>query len=88
MEFSGSHMSEKRIGELWESYRQVLPRTASATQVIETRRAFYAGAQGLFHSILTMLEPGEDATDGDLSKMDAIQKELHDFAKLIESGVA
>jgi hypothetical protein len=38
-------MPNNIIFNQWKSYRQqVLPPTAGETQVIETRRAFYAGA--------------------------------------------
>jgi len=79
---------DKKIEALWLSYRAILPKDASANQIIETRRAFYAGAQGLFHAILTALEPGQDATEGDLAYMDNIERELRDFAVLIADGVA
>ncbi len=81
-------MPDKKIEALWSSYRAILPKDAGTTQIIETRRAFYAGAQGLFHAILNSLEPGQDATDGDLKYMDDIQRELSDFAMLIKDGVA
>lgn len=37
------------LKEAWEDYRRkVVPKTAGENQVIETRRAFYAGAAAMF----------------------------------------
>lgn len=70
----------------WHSYRAiVIPKTAGATQVEECHRAFYAGAAILFESIMRMLDPGEEPTDADLTKMDAIQKELRDFGRGLDA---
>lgn len=52
---------------------------APAEQVREMRMAFMAGAQHTFHSILTVLDPGEDPTDDDLRRMDLINRELTAF---------
>lgn len=79
----------KPIAALWESYRKVvLPKEAHGTQIIETRRAFYAGAQALFHATLSKLEPGDEATDNDLAYMDDIDQELREFCELVRNGVA
>jgi hypothetical protein len=59
----------------------VLPEDVGPIQLLETRRAFYAGAQHLFSTILHMLDPGEDPTEADLTRMDAIDKELRDWAR-------
>jgi hypothetical protein len=81
-------MKAKHVETLWLSYRAILPKTASASQIIETRRAFYAGCQGLFHYILSNFEKGEEATDADMAMMDDITRELSEFAKLVGNGVA
>ncbi len=81
-------MATERIKKIWETYRAILPKDASANQIIETRRAFYAGADALFVTILNLLEPGAEATDNDLKMLDEIQKEFNDFAELIKNGVA
>lgn len=72
----------------WEAYRAILPKDASATQIIETRRAFYAGAQCLMHLLLQRLEPGTEETENDLKMMDDIDSELRQFAINISNGVA
>ena len=70
----------------WLSFRKmVIPPDAPAIQVSEMHKAFLAGAQHLFGSIMTILEPGAEPTEKDLARMDLIAKELGDFYKLIKS---
>ena len=57
---------------------------APADQLREMRMAFFAGAQHLFGSIMTVLEPGDEPTDKDLARMDLIHKELDAFIKDFE----
>ena len=52
---------------------------APAIQLEEMRNAFFAGAQHLFSSIMTILEPGAEPTDKDLERFDLIDKELRSF---------
>jgi hypothetical protein len=52
---------------------------APALQLDEMRMAFFAGAQHLFSSIMTILEPDAEPTDKDLERMDLIDKELKRF---------
>jgi hypothetical protein len=49
---------------------------------------FFAGAQHLFSSIVTILDPGEEPTDADIHKMDLIDRELQKFAREFELKVA
>jgi hypothetical protein len=60
---------------------------APADQLREMRMAFFAGAQHLFGSIMTMLEPGEEGTEADLRRMDLIARELDDFYAEIKKRV-
>jgi len=72
----------------WASYRHlVIPATASATQIEETRRGFYAGAQHLFGSIMSILEPGAEPTENDLKRFDYIHAELEEFARSFRLGM-
>jgi hypothetical protein len=57
---------------------------APAEQLREMRMAFFAGAQHLFGSIMSVLEPGDEPTDKDLQRMDLIHKELDAFIKDFE----
>ena len=64
----------------WVALRlQAVPHNAPAVQLQEMRMAFMAGAQHLFGSILSILDPGLEETDADLSRMDLIHKELAAF---------
>lgn len=57
-----------------------IPREASATQLEEMRNAFFAGAQHLFSSIITILDPGDvEPTEADLARMSLINTELNTF---------
>jgi hypothetical protein len=77
------------IGAAWREYRlRVIPVHASAVQAQESRRAFYAGAQALLTGILRGLDPGDDPTQADLARMDAIAQELEQFARDVLAGRA
>jgi hypothetical protein len=52
---------------------------APPTQLSEMRMAFFAGAQHAFHSIMTILEPGEEPTNNDMNRLPLIDKELKQF---------
>lgn len=66
----------------WQGLRLLsIPADAPAIQLTEMRQAFFAGAQHLFASIVTMLEAGTEPTDVDLSRMTAIDVELREFLK-------
>ena len=54
---------------------------APPVQLDEMRNAFFAGAQHVFHSIMTILEPGEEPTDNDLKRMDLINADLTAFIR-------
>ena len=53
--------------------------SASQAQLDEMRMAFFAGAQHLFASMLTVMEPGIDPTEIDLRRMTLIDVELRNF---------
>lgn len=61
-----------------------VPLDAPAIQLDEMRNAFFAGAQHLFSSIMTILDPGAEPTDKDLERMDLINSELQAFIKDFE----
>lgn len=66
----------------WVGYKLfVVPKNASEVQINETRRAFFAGAQHLFASIISSLEESDDATDRDLTRMDNINRELNNYVE-------
>jgi hypothetical protein len=64
----------------WVSLRMIsIPEDASETQLREMRMAFFAGAQHLFGSIMSILDPGEEPTEKDLERMELINNELQGF---------
>jgi hypothetical protein len=78
----------KLIEAGWVALRlQTIPLNAPAVQLQEMRLAYMAGAQHLFSSIMTILEPGQDETEADLTRMDLIHKELEAFCKELELRV-
>jgi hypothetical protein len=60
----------------------VIPIDAGPMQRAEMKKAFFAGAQHLFSSIMGILEEGDDATEADLRRMGQIEQELRAFADL------
>ncbi|HEU4344065.1 MAG TPA: hypothetical protein VFU31_21125 [Candidatus Binatia bacterium] len=66
----------------------VIPADASAIQVREMRMAFMAGAQHLFSSIISVLDPGSEPTDADLRRMNLINAELEAFVQEMKLRVA
>jgi hypothetical protein len=78
----------KLIEAAWESYvRHVLPASAGQVQRDETRKAFYAGAAVLFHTVLRALDEGSDATENDLKLMDDISSEIDAFGAELDVAV-
>lgn len=69
----------------WKSMRiMAIPRNASDVQLREMRKAFFAGAQHLFASILCILDPGSEATEKDMERMHLIDKELKEFVAILK----
>jgi hypothetical protein len=57
-----------------------IPLDASPTQLEEMHKAYMAGAQHLWSSIMTMLDPGLEETEADMRKMSLIADELQAYA--------
>jgi len=71
-------------------YQQVLPAlppNAPQIQIDECRWAFFAGAQHLFASIISIMDADAEPTANDLRRMDQIHAELQKFAKELELRV-
>jgi hypothetical protein len=64
----------------------VMPQGASPIQVKECRLAFFAGAQHLFASIMTALDPDKEPTEDDMRRMSMIHSELEAFVEEIKKG--
>lgn len=72
----------KLIESGWIGLRlAAIPMDAPAIELEEMHKAYMAGAQHLWSSIMTMLDPGAEPTDADMRKMDLIADELDTYAK-------
>lgn len=75
----------KLIEAGWVSMRLAsYPLNAPADQLDDRRSAFFAGAQHLFSSIMTILDPGQEPTDKDCERFYLIYNELQEFIKDFE----
>ena len=64
----------------WLALRdQAIAKDAPQVQLDEMRQAFFAGAQHLFASIMTVLDSESEPTERDMRRMDSIDKELRGF---------
>ncbi len=82
-------MSKFKLADEWRDFAiRTMPIDAPEVQMVETRRAFYAGARSLFIGLLCILEPGTEATDNDLAQMDSIKAELDQFLDDLLKGKA
>jgi hypothetical protein len=70
----------------WESYAaDVLPKDAHSNQIIETRRAFYAGAWCLMQTLILLGDSG--ASEGAFcSVMERITEEIEAFQRSVGKG--
>lgn len=64
-----------------------IPEDAPKVQLQEMRKAFFAGAQHLFSSILSILDQGEEPTADDLRRMDLINAELGQFVEELQREI-
>lgn len=81
------HLSDQgRLIEAgWVGLRvMAVPPDAPELQINEMRYAFMAGAQHLFSSIMSILDPGEEPTDADLKRLELIHNELEKFREEME----
>jgi hypothetical protein len=73
-------MNRRIIAKEWERYRDnVIPKGAPRVQVVETERAFHAGAWSLLGKVIEMLAGGDEPTEADMKMMDDIVEELKTF---------
>jgi len=72
----------------WVGFRlAAIPSHAPKAQLEEMRSVFFAGAQHLFSSIMTVLDPGQDPTEPDLARMEQIASELERFIRTYETSI-
>ena len=67
----------------FQMYRVAVPGLALASKehLGELEFAYFAGAQHVFSSIMSVLDPGEEPTEADLARIENIAHELDEFAK-------
>lgn len=62
-----------------------IPKDARPEQVEDMRFAFMCGAEHLFSSMMSGLDPGEEPTDADMRRLDLIGREIDEWrAKLLD----
>lgn len=72
----------KLIEAGWVGLRMsIFPNGASKQQLEDMRKAFFAGAQHLFSSIMTILDEDKEPTEADMRRMGLISDELEEFGK-------
>lgn len=62
----------------------IVPADASEVQKQETRSAFFAGAQHVFHTIMRIMDEDREPTPADLQAVTNIDSELTKFAKELQ----
>ncbi len=84
-----SQVKRMLMAEQWDTFaRMVLPPDCAPIPRQEMRRAFYAGGQGILHSVMLCLSSDADATEGDLNMMANLERELSDFAEAVKAARA
>jgi hypothetical protein len=79
---------KKRIAEAWASFEEVLSEQAGPLQRKEMRRAFYAGANALYHLMLQGVSDSPEFTQEDQDLGDAIEAEFAEFVADVRTGKA
>jgi hypothetical protein len=77
------------IAEEWASLSKAVHHSDTpSVQRSESRRMFYAGVAALLKILTTRMDPGEQETDADMARMDAIAAELNAFGAALHAGSA
>jgi hypothetical protein len=73
----------KLIEAGWQTYRLLCLHTPPHEARDDLREAFLAGAEHVFSSMITMLDPGTEETDDDMRRMDQLHAELEPVRKTL-----
>lgn len=78
------------VAKEWEDYRTAVYPVSGVTnvQLIETRRAFYAGGWAILNKAATMMSPGATESMADIAVVEALRDELEAFAIGVGLGKA
>jgi hypothetical protein len=73
----------RSIGEEWAGYlAEVIPTGAPALQVEECKRAFYAGANGMFQAMFAATSHDDEVVCE--ARLEALSREMLDFIRLFK----
>ena len=79
----------KLIEAGWQSLRvMAISPNAPEVQLREMRMAFFAGAQHVFGSMMSMLDEDKEPTEADIKRMDSIHAELEEFITQFKLRIA
>jgi hypothetical protein len=79
--------ARRLIEEGWRSYAErVLPTNAPRVQMVECRRAFYAGAGLLFEKLADAVGADDVSEDAGVAIMQGVDSELAAFVKDVRGG--
>lgn len=68
----------------WQMFRLIALKPDTPTPELDRcKEAFFSGAQHLFGSMMSALDPGVEETPADLRRMDQIHAELERFAETL-----
>jgi hypothetical protein len=85
-------INPKLIEQQWRSFYDAIKLAeCTATQQREMKRAFFAGARGLLHTMMNALSDTgnpDDVTDYDEKIMECISDELDAFGEEVKAGRA
>jgi hypothetical protein len=76
------------IETLWALFAASVKIPPGGTQWVESRRCFFAGAATVFEAMMRIMEPGEEATDADVARVDRIAQELIRYQADLQAGRA
>lgn len=77
------------IEKAWQEYEtKVIPPGAPRVQIVESKRAFYAGVRALLGGLMDQLESGEEPTREDLNLMHRVLGEINAFYEKVKAGEA
>lgn len=76
------------IETLWTLFAAHVEIPTGGVQWVESRRCFFGGAATMFEAMLRMMDPGDEATEADLRRMDRIAAELKRYSDDMAAGRA
>ena len=74
----------------WQTYRRIVGEVKGGFRgdEKELKEAYFSGAAVLYEALMTQLDSGEEPTNSDLRKMEAIHKELSEFGRELDRKYA